>query len=824
MDRCPEPDAWFDGDPALLAHLDRCAECRGVAAMIARAGLLDDVASDAAHEGLVPELLPNGALLGRYVVRGAIGAGGMGVVLEAHDPKLDRKVALKIVRRLSSDAGWARAKARVLAEAQAMARLAHPNVVAIHDLVEIGDEQLIAMEHVDGPDLEAWLATSPPERDRLRVILDAARGLAAAHDAGVIHRDVKPSNIMIGADGRARVSDFGLAALAGETAGGAVGTPGFLAPEVADGGAMDARADQYAFAVTAWRTLFDAAPGAGGSGSRARVLARALSRDPAARWPSMHALARALEAKRSVAWLAAPFAVALALGGVLWLRHEPAACAVDATPPWTSGARTAWVTSMTKVAGAAATTLATDVDRAWQLARDASAAACGKPASVTDCIASTRRRLVAYIAHAPESEHASAAQKALADITSAQQCLQAPEQRPLAMTPELAAARAPFRDALDEVSTLKSLGQYGAALAKLDALIARAPASDPALRGELLYRKADAMSFAGDTAGSVPVLEQALAIAERAGNDVARLNTMILLLGAYEELGKSVEASALAKIAEAAALRVPRDPGVHARLASTLGSLAYNAGDHATAERHYKEVVRLETEARGERAPAIAGAQHNLGLAVHMAGRLDEAVQIQEQALAMFEATVGPNHPDVALVVSELAGIAIERGKLTEAIPLYRRALAIQEATLGKDHPALSETLIGLARALVQNDESAAAIATLERAIALSAAFGEHHPLGATARYRLAKELAYQKRPAAEIVPLLEQARLAWDTNRVAMPEAGATKFLLARYRWDAGDKAAARALAREAYAALSQLAAPYGKQAREVHAWIATH
>ena len=275
MDRCPEPDAWFRidaGDHTLVAHLDRCAECRAVAAMIARAKIVGEDLIDGTALGLVPELLPNGARLGRYIVRGAIGSGGMGVVLEAHDPKLDRRVALKIVRRLRDDASWERAKARVLAEAQAMARLAHPNVVAIHDLVEIGDEQLIAMEHVDGPDLEAWLATAPPFNERVRVILDAARGLAAAHDAGVIHRDVKPSNIMIGADGRARVSDFGLAALGGDESSGAVGTPGFLAPEVARGGAMDVRADQYAFAVTAWHSLFDAAPNDDGHGHHARVL------------------------------------------------------------------------------------------------------------------------------------------------------------------------------------------------------------------------------------------------------------------------------------------------------------------------------------------------------------------------------------------------------------------------------------------------------------------------------------------------------------------------------------------------------------------------
>ncbi len=795
--------------------------------MIARTKIVGDDLVDGTALGLVPELLPNGARLGRYIVRGAIGSGGMGVVLEAHDPKLDRRVALKIVRRLRDEASWVRAKARVLAEAQAMARLAHPNVIAIHDLVEIGDEQLIAMEYVDGSDLEAWLATSPPFDQRVRVIVDAARGLAAAHDAGVIHRDVKPSNIMIGADGRARVSDFGLAVLGGEVAPGAVGTPGFLAPEVARGGAIDARADQYAFAVTAWRSLFDAAPHDQGHGDHARVLARALSSDPADRWPSMHALVDALERRprRRWPWIVIS-AIALALiTGAVWLRQEdePSGCVVDDAPLWPPGSRIAWVARMHDVAGAAAETLAGELDRSFALWREASQAACGR-VGVTECLASHRRKLASYIDHAHESAHVTTAQSALAEITSPKLCLQAPEQRPMASTPELEASRAPFKIALDEISTLQSLGRYDQALIKLDALVATAPPSDAALRGALLYNKADTMARAGDVAGSVPVLEEGLQIAERAGNDVARLNTMILLLSAYEELGKSASAAALAKIAEAAAQRVPRDPGVHARLASILGSLAYNAGDHAAAERHYGEVVRSTQELHGERDAQVAGALHNLGLAVHMAGRLDEAVKIQQRSLAMFEATVGAKHPDTALPVTELAGLALERDDRAEAIALFRRGLAVREAALGPNHPHLSETLIGLARALADDGKTDEALASVRRAVELGAALGEHHPLGAVARYQMAELLDRRKAPASEIVPLLEHAVVSWDESQVALPEAGWTKFLLAQYRWKAGDRTGARTLAQQARTTLGRLSAPYAKHAKEVEAWIAIH
>nr|MDQ3370745.1 tetratricopeptide repeat protein [Myxococcota bacterium] len=411
-----------------------------------------------------------------------------------------------------------------------------------------------------------------------------------------------------------------------------------------------------------------------------------------------------------------------------------------------------------------------------------------------------------------------------ADIRGAKLCLAAPAQRPTTTSPELAAGRAPIRAGMDEVSTLSALGQYQQALEKLDELIARAPANDPAAQGELLYRKADAMSRTGDSAGSVAVLEQALAIAERAGNDVARLNTIIMLLSAYAELGKTDEARALAKIAEAAAERVPRDPSVASRLATVLGALAYNRGDHAEAERHYREVVRLTEERHGAKSALLAGSLHNLGLAVHMAGRRAEAIEIQERSLAMFEATVGPAHPDVALPVTDLAGLALELRQLDRAVKLYRRGLAIREQALGAEHPHLTEALTGLARAERDRGNHDEALALLQRARTIgTAGFGEHHPLVAVAEFRIAEELDRRGDREAALA-MVEHSVAAWDDNGVEVPDASYARFLLAKYRWRAGRRAEARVLARRAHAALSQLAAPYANTAKEVERWIATH
>jgi len=209
--------------------------------------------------------------LGRYHVLERLGAGGMGVVFTAYDPDLDRKVAVKLLRADRSH----ESQVRLLREAQALARLSHPNVVQIHDAGVIGEQIFIAMEFVRGHDLRGWLTAQPrTPTEILRLFVDAGRGLAAAHAVGLIHRDFKPENVLVGADGRARVADFGLAradhdAAPGDrtsptdqplelslTATGAVlGTPAYMSPEQHMGLDVAAASDQFSFCVALWEAL-----------------------------------------------------------------------------------------------------------------------------------------------------------------------------------------------------------------------------------------------------------------------------------------------------------------------------------------------------------------------------------------------------------------------------------------------------------------------------------------------------------------------------------------------------------------------------------------
>ncbi len=242
----------------------------------------------AGASGLAP-----GATVGRYVILNLVGRGGMGEVYAAYDPQLDRKVALKLLHETAARAAAARtARERLLREAKAIARLSHPNVVVVHDAGAIedplhGDRVFLAMEFIEGETLAAWLAAAPRSWSEIRDVFSAAgEGLAAAHEAGLVHRDFKPQNVMVGRDGSVRVMDFGLASDSSVVEAGAaasldfakaaatptsqtvaltgtgvlLGTPLYMAPEQFLAHATDARTDQFSFCVALHEALYGERP------------------------------------------------------------------------------------------------------------------------------------------------------------------------------------------------------------------------------------------------------------------------------------------------------------------------------------------------------------------------------------------------------------------------------------------------------------------------------------------------------------------------------------------------------------------------------------
>jgi serine/threonine protein kinase len=320
-------------------HLAGCRECRALVAALAADPGDDSNAATFRHErpsasqvGELPrKTLAIGDRVGRYLVLSSIGAGGMGVVFAAYDPQLDRKIALKLLRS-SLAVSSKDARTRLRREAQAIAQLSHPNVVSVYDVGTTDDGDLyIAMEFVEGDTLTIWLRKYPRTwREIIDVFLQAARGLWSAHSVGLLHRDFKPDNVLVGSDSRVRVTDFGLARsvlapdevaqarpemtalnIALTATGTVLGTPRYMPPEQMTGPDLDARSDQFSFCVALYEALYGMHPLRDGTsismlehGDRAlappeglkipasigRAVLRGLERDRTRRFTSMGAL------------------------------------------------------------------------------------------------------------------------------------------------------------------------------------------------------------------------------------------------------------------------------------------------------------------------------------------------------------------------------------------------------------------------------------------------------------------------------------------------------------------------------------------------------
>jgi serine/threonine protein kinase len=357
-----------DETRALEAHCDRCLTCARLLAELARS----ISPSGGAGSGLLGD---------RYRLLEPLGAGGMGVVYAAFDTKLSRKVAVKRLRETSLGTPAEKRRGRFMREAQLLASLSHPNVLTIHDVGGADRELYVVMELVDGAPVSRWLSeTRPGWRAIVEVFQQAGRGVVAAHQLGIVHRDIKPDNILVAKNGRVLVGDFGLAGLAGNLTpaadppppspspasltqtGTVLGTPAYMSPEQHDGKPGDALSDQFSFAVSLYESLHGRRPFAGRSASEIaaatrsgqlapggdgvpraidRVLSTALEPDPGRRYSSMEdllaALERAHERRPAAAWVAG--AVVLLAAGALtarvWTHHVP-----PPTPPTTIAAKT----------------------------------------------------------------------------------------------------------------------------------------------------------------------------------------------------------------------------------------------------------------------------------------------------------------------------------------------------------------------------------------------------------------------------------------------------------------------------------------------------
>ena len=738
----PEAAAQFE------LHLDSCSACRELVSTLA-------IGDQAPIRRIAP-----GAELGRLVVREWLGAGGMGAVYAAHDPKLERRVAVKVLHD-------AEAAHRLLREGQALARLSHPNVVAVHDVGEQDGRVYIAMELVEGATLTSWLRHAERSRDEvLDVLVQAGRGLAAAHAAGFVHRDFKPDNILVGRDGRARVTDFGLAHTTGDaTTGAVVGTPAYMAPEQIDGAAVDARADQFAFCVTLYEALCAVRPFRGETLRELRtaianrpvavelprhlraVVLRGLAEAPRARFADMPALLAALDRARG--WPRRVRRAAVALGGaavvaalVGWAafgRGQPELCP-DATPRlagiWDAPAKAA-------IARAFAATNAPFAADAWRgvqetLERHAQTWVAMHRES---CEATHVRheqspelldRRTACLENRAEELHALTEQFSRADartveravtaargLTRITQC-SARDATALPADPVRRARAAALDRALADAKARWAAGAYAPALTDLGSLVRDARAfGEPAQLASTLLALGSAQRDTDRDAGRA-TLREAARVAEAAGLDAIKADALIALVAAAADgvfAGGAALDDALATVEDARATlrRVGDDRRRTSLLQDALCDVYLMAGKTHDALACTTRALELATEDELPRVEVATGS------ALHDLGRLDEANLHNERALSLLEARFGPRHPNVAVVLHQRGLNLQEQDKLAAARADFERSLAILEAAYGPDGALVGKSLAALGNTLAYLGDLDAASRALNRARAIYA-------------------------------------------------------------------------------------------------------
>jgi serine/threonine protein kinase len=604
----------------------------------------------APSSGARPGELARGTQVDKYVVERMLGAGAMGVVYVARDPELDRDVALKLIRPHHDDDGL---RVRLYREAQALARVAHPNVVVVHDVGAFGDRVFVAMELVRGTTLRGWLATPRPPREILRVLIDAGRGLAAAHAADLIHRDFKPDNVLIGDDGRARVTDFGLARAADDVdsrstgsstpssplahdlthTGVMVGTPVYAAPEQLVGQGVGPAADQFAFCVTAYEALYGKRPFADarsldelidGAATRAlpvppkrpgisKRVAAAITRglQPRAgdRHPSMERLLAELVAgmqrRRTIAiagGAAAIGAIGIAVGAIAMGGDGAATCdrgAREVARVWNAGVEA-------NVRQKFATESADRVDRivarlsnsaaTWATMRDdtcrgAGAAGTELTARRTRCLDARLRELVGLV------EDVLTPGESLADAfayPSVMMPVATCWQPPIAASPAQAKEVERIRNELVELENVWFEERRPSS--ELADLVRRADATgDPSLRAEVLVFAGRVAMTDGDLGRAADLFRKAIAEAETAEHDGIKAFAAAELARTHVRRHEIDEAERVADQAEATIERFGGDERLAAKLAIVRAGIAEARGDAAGALTALESGVALES-------------------------------------------------------------------------------------------------------------------------------------------------------------------------------------------------------------------------------------
>jgi tetratricopeptide (TPR) repeat protein len=776
-------------------HLDSCPTClslvaRTVSAIFKAPAAVERVTPAQEGPPAADRPIHPGDTIGRYGIVGVIGAGGMGVVYEAHDPALQRNVALKVLKTELSASQKGR-RTQLLGEAHAMAKLAHPNVVAVYDLGFHGEQLFIAMERVAGKTLRAWCEERPRTwREVVQVFTEAGKGLAAAHAAGIIHRDFKPENVLV-ADGRARVTDFGLAIrVEAESPAEVAGTLAYMAPEQIRGEEVDVRVDVFSFCAALYEALYGALPFEGQKtrgepnpppmrsrvpGWMRELVWRGLKGRKEERFPSMAALLQALGAdpalkRRRVVAVVAPVAalVVMGLGGYQWLnarRHLCRGGPAKLAGVWDDALRARAAAAFNATGLPYATTVWSRVEKAldayggqWsQMYIDACEATRlrgEQSEEVLDlrmsCLSQRLSELRA------SSELFAAADKAVvAKATRVADGL-----APVAGCADIDALRAPLppprdaatrakvdqaRDHLARVKVLERSGQYKDGILAADGAVAEAKAASYSpLTSEALVELGRLHMDSRHDADAEKTLQDAYFAGlgsrqEQAATDAATL--LVFEVGA--NLKRVADAQLWARTAHALVERTPPGGPADARLAMSLGALNRAAGKFPDALAEYRRGLAIQEKALSVGDPALARAHNDIGNVLGGQGKLADALAEHQKALAIREAALGPEHPETANSHDSLGNALKDMGKYDDALTELHKGLAIREKVFGPDHVETASSHNNIGVVLYRQGKYEDALVEYHRALELrEKGLGADHPDVAETRSNLALVLS----------------------------------------------------------------------------------
>jgi len=720
--------------------------------------------------------LDQGARFGRYLIIKELGRGGMGVVYAAHDEQLDRQVALKLLHPTSTGED----AERLVREAQALARLSDPHVVSVYDAGEIEGRVFIAMQLVHGEDLATAIKRRPSPAQALGWFVQAALGLAASHDAGLVHRDFKPSNVLLDHRGHVAVTDFGLARPQGDIDARAVmmGTPAYMAPEQHGLQPATPASDQFAFCVSLWEALFGEHPyiredrGAmspfaigyaicsrsldvptRARSQRRRIprraidaLVRGLARDPAVRWPSMRELieeltpAPRLRAAPIAAAAGATLAIALTAGAYAWTQADR-----RAAPSCEAGAAVRLATGWSPAAG---------VSLEDRFAR------AGYPATTRGARAgldrfATRWTQLAGDLCVAERIAAPVGQPEL--VVRKRACLDARldalRSTVALLTGDQSARFVEHAQAM--IDELPDLGECADADALLAAAAPPAALAPEVSRIDREIVTAIAVATGGDNRGAEALLRPLVAAADRLGWAPTRARARIALGARLLGLIEPARAELVTGAQLATEARLDRDAArgwafagqaagtEHARAALD----AFAAIARGTAARTHDRLVAIEVDLALARGLVRSGAWRDGAAACRAAaaaadtvdsaylhdegrgcqiealvslGAYNELEPMLTAAIAETTAHVGSEHPRISDYLGIEVTIDLRRGQLARARAAAERSLAIRQRAYPATHHQIADALHTLADVTLAEGKREDALALYERALALT--------------------------------------------------------------------------------------------------------